>query len=741
MNNLQKIALVFVFIFVFTISAVVSADSYDFQETQIASTLEEANRIKEEQQSKADEYSKNLERCSYLAYESTITPVVETLDTITKETAKEKDAVKSEKEKEGYIVTVVTKEHDAQTNEYTFNVLNGIVTSSLVNEQDDTSYNKKQITEVLSGFENVDNDDIRIEITTSNSETKINKTETKKTEKEAKDLVKELEELGYEVSYSQNSNTKIQLTKSSKTALTKENITESLKSENPTKEILDVTVSTVSTPSKVSETFDTEEKATLKYNELKSAGIYENVTKTKVIDYTKAEKVSDGKFEWEKESTEPYNEDIYTDGEKTGYKTYYAKTEIISEAQNKKEENLTEAQCKKLLNSHSAKDGWTSNCEKTTSTKIEESTDNKVHMNSTPQGTRTWSHLDISIGQHINIIDKEGNVLASNIQGTLKDIEVTLNGTTKIEYNQPTYDGSRLEVRQKTSKVGYTKVTNTDLVTINATITYTYNGVKKTKAITIEGYLHNIYNVCREKNIIGGGYDLEFDIILDTDNNLITEIKTETLWTFTASKEAETKLQGYYEEYEYAKNYKVEAIDEDYVYNVSYIATDYNILYKGIKSVYNVIEKIYDKFYLISGEKTTYEVKTVGNIKEDNQCKETLPGSLIVNYITKDGKVLTKRLESTEPGTTPYETIEKVFDGYRLIRVEGNKTGKYIAGETIEVTYIYEEIKPVSNETQTSKVPTVNTGINETNIYEYILIGATITLIGLLSYRKRLLNR
>ena len=744
MERLQRLSLVFVLVSVFMISTVVNANSFDFEEMGIANSKEEADIMKENQKVNADEYSNGLAKCNYLEYNTTVTPIVETFGPITKETSREMKVLKYEMEQEGFTVTVVAKESDEVKNEYAFNVLNGVVTSSTVNNQVDTSYNEKAISEVLSSFENVNDEDVRIEITTSSTSKNINKNETKKTKAEAEALVAELAALGYEVTYNQNNTTKSEEVITSKTELTNESIIESVKAANPSKEILDASVSSVSNPSQVSKTYETEEEADARYNELKSMGIYENILKTPIIDYTKEEKVlGPNKFDWNKDNLEGYTEDVYTNGEKTGYKKYYAQKEVVSEAQNKKEENLTEAACKALLNSHTAADGWTSKCESSTSTNIEESSDNKIHFNDTVQGKRTWSHLDISIGQHINIIDETGNVVATNVQGTLSNVSVTLNGTTKLAYNSPTYDGSRLEVRQTTSYGNYTRVSNTDLVTINATITYTYNGVKKTKNITLEGYLHNKYNVCRQKNEYGGGFDLEFDITLDTNNKLITKIESETTWKFTASKPEQTKTQGYYEEYKYDVDYKVEANDEDYVYNVSYIATDYNVNYQGVESLYNVIEKIYDKYYLVSGEKTTYEVKTTGTVKVDQECMETLPGKLVVNYVTTDGDVLTDPVETTEAGKTPYVTTEKEFDGYKLVEVEGNTEGEYVAEETIVVTYIYEEIPAVGEivEDIPETVPEVNTGINENSIFEYMFILSTITFASMVVYRRKKANR
>ena len=273
MERLQRLSLVFVLVSVFMISTVVNANSFDFEEMGIANSKEEADIMKENQKVNADEYSNGLAKCNYLEYNTTVTPIVETFGPITKETSREMKVLKYEMEQEGFTVTVVAKESDEVKNEYAFNVLNGVVTSSTVNNQVDTSYNEKAISEVLSSFENVNDEDVRIEITTNSTTKNINKKETKKTKAEAEALVAELTALGYDVTYNQNNTTKSEEVITSKTELTNESIIESVKAANPSKEILDASVSSVSNPSQVSNTYETEEEADARYNELQSMGI------------------------------------------------------------------------------------------------------------------------------------------------------------------------------------------------------------------------------------------------------------------------------------------------------------------------------------------------------------------------------------------------------------------------------------------------------------------------------------
>lgn len=69
-------------------------------------------------------------------------------------------------------------------------------------------------------------------------------------------------------------------------------------------------------------------------------------------------------------------------------------------------------------------------------------------------------------------------------------------------------------------------------------------------------------------------------------------------------------------------------------------------------------------------------------------AREVINGKLIVNYVDEDGNKLTDSIVTEEEVDTPYSTVQKEFEGFEFLKVEGETTGKYIDG-TIEVTYIY----------------------------------------------------
>lgn len=105
-------------------------------------------------------------------------------------------------------------------------------------------------------------------------------------------------------------------------------------------------------------------------------------------------------------------------------------------------------------------------------------------------------------------------------------------------------------------------------------------------------------------------------------------------------------------------------------------------------------------------------------------------GKLIVRYVDTKGKVLSKELTYSEKVDTEYTTIEKEFEDYSLVKVDGETKGKYIDG-TITVTYIYE----FTSGTGGNDVP--ETGINTSNTLEIIIVFSLITLVTTIILRKR----
>ncbi|MBY4985419.1 MucBP domain-containing protein, partial [Streptococcus suis] len=77
-------------------------------------------------------------------------------------------------------------------------------------------------------------------------------------------------------------------------------------------------------------------------------------------------------------------------------------------------------------------------------------------------------------------------------------------------------------------------------------------------------------------------------------------------------------------------------------------------------------------------------------------------GTVVVNYVTEDGTVISKPVTDTPSSDvdTPYNTTDNkpgtiTFNGeeYELVRVDGTENGKVVEGETV-VTYVYRKVTP-----------------------------------------------
>lgn len=106
-----------------------------------------------------------------------------------------------------------------------------------------------------------------------------------------------------------------------------------------------------------------------------------------------------------------------------------------------------------------------------------------------------------------------------------------------------------------------------------------------------------------------------------------------------------------------------------------------------------------ENYETISKNIEDYElVNIIGNEKGSYIEGETLviyvyrhkKGTLVVNYVDSDGNKLTDEITTTDKVGEKYTTIQKEFEGYTFITVEGSTTGEYIDG-TIYVTYYYDK--------------------------------------------------
>ena len=105
-------------------------------------------------------------------------------------------------------------------------------------------------------------------------------------------------------------------------------------------------------------------------------------------------------------------------------------------------------------------------------------------------------------------------------------------------------------------------------------------------------------------------------------------------------------------------------------------------------------------------------------------------GKVIARYIDVKGNVLHEEIITSGMVNKAYKTSALEFNGYELIKVEGNETGLYQSEDTI-VTYIYEFVDGIGGD----EVP--NTGINTNNALEVTTVISIITLVSAIVLRKR----
>lgn len=105
-------------------------------------------------------------------------------------------------------------------------------------------------------------------------------------------------------------------------------------------------------------------------------------------------------------------------------------------------------------------------------------------------------------------------------------------------------------------------------------------------------------------------------------------------------------------------------------------------------------------------------------------------GKVIARYNDVKGNVLHEEIITSGMVNKAYKTNALEFNGYELIKVEGNETGLYQSEDTI-VTYIYEFVDGIGGD----EVP--NTGINTNNALEVTTVISMITLVSAIVLRKR----
>ena len=634
MKKVKQIIFGSIFLVCCFLGIFVSANDYDFYETKSFSSEDDANKELELQLERAKEYSESLDDCTYLEYEGSVTSTTENLDEEIVETEQEKNEKVTKYESNGYTVSFDVTEDEAVSSNYSFSVLNGKVTSATIGGEVVDTYNGKTINSVLKSFNDEDNSEFRVKVSISSNVETVNDSDVFVTEEEAKAEVARLNELGYEASYVQNNSTSETVEIESEVELTEEEINSQLEDKNSNKEVKDVEVLEKAKPSTY-----TSEKTTDKSVRDAEMKEYEDDAKWDSVsgkeysyDVINKEKTTQIANDVEYTGTDvvEYNKKI-ENADGTGYRVYtLVENGILVEGAKSIEKNfLTESECNSLKTQYAALGYKNLTCTPVTTTTLERNQNNKYIFNSDKGVEMSWVHLDISIEQEVVLYEEDGVTVKDRLTGTIVESpRAWLNKGTEEEVaitykSGATADGDRYEYRSSTdSSFSYD-----DYVTLEFKIRYTTSdGVVHEPTITLEGYLKNIFNVCKDKNSTHNrGFDLEISITVDANGDEVVNFTTSTVYTFTADKDAVYKDKVTYDEYVYGNDtvteYWFEAEDVHYAYEVSYVATDYTVSYEGSEGEYEVVVEEFDKNYVINGSKTTYTATTYGVIKEREMCE------------------------------------------------------------------------------------------------------------------------
>jgi len=235
-------------------------------------------------------------------------------------------------------------------------------------------------------------------------------------------------------------------------------------------------------------------------------------------------------------------------------------------------------------------------------------------------------------------------------ESSIKISDDFLNNVLNIYYVDTRIINEDIKKETETETITDAKEPIMYTVDYNSSITNVKQGSEV--VVTITDYLP--FEIDEEKSIL---LDEESNIegVYDKENKTIT-------WTYSEVAE------DYFSSYEIAKQ------------------LNYTVVYKNFAHISSE-----DENYVINNVvgKTSVGKITTQGVSDSEEIEVLINGKLIVNYITTDGKKLTNSTEQYGLVGSPYTTVQKSFDNYSFVKVEGETEGKLIDGVT-EVIYIYE---------------------------------------------------
>ena len=312
-----------------------------------------------------------------------------------------------------------------------------------------------------------------------------------------------------------------------------------------------------------------------------------------------------------------------------------------------------------------------------------------------------------TISEDTTIIGIVGNEYVTSAKDITNYQLVSVEGNTTGKYIDGTIEVTYIYYKETGEIVGdvITKTGTEEITTTNSKVDYNINYEAVIKnyignaKVTIVDTLPLEIDTTKEYNLDGGIYD--------ATNKTIT-------WIIDIT-DIDTNKDG------------------DYLVKVT---KNISLSYKDLDPTTRVLTNT------VTGNIKT-DIKEVNTTPDNHDTAVSIKGNVIAHYVDTNNNVISENIILTDLVGNEYITSAKDIEGYKLVEIEGQETGKYIDG-TIEATYVYYQItgkitdttltKDGNEEITTSK-DIINYNISyETNINNYIG-NAQVTIIDYLPYK------
>ena len=139
---------------------------------------------------------------------------------------------------------------------------------------------------------------------------------------------------------------------------------------------------------------------------------------------------------------------------------------------------------------------------------------------------------------------------------------------------------------------------------------------------------------------------------------------------------------------------------------------------------------------VLDGPLTNNNYQSYSYIYNVNYQLKAAKGNVIAKYVDEDNKELALDEISNDYVNAEYKTEAKVFEGYELIKVEGEETGLYTKDDIV-VTYIYQFVMGQGEEEEEEEI--VNTG-STINVTLMSAVTVIISVLALSLVSKKRIN-